>query len=99
MDKKIRIAICEDNHEYASAIKQIIHALFEQKGLVGVDFEIDVYYSGEDLIISPNQYDIILQDLDLGIGKMHGFEVARWVNKNYDIQPKIIILTSLIDQA
>ena len=30
---------------------------------------------------------------------MHGFEVASWANKNYDIQPQIIILTSLIDQA
>ena len=99
MNRGIRIAICEDNHEYSSEIKAVVHSIFKQNDLTELKAEINIYHSGEELTTSQNQYDIILQDLDLGIGRMHGYEVAKVVNQKYNFAPIIIILTSNADQG
>lgn len=96
MNHAIQIAICEDNQEYATAIRQVVEGLFSIPDLSIFPFNISTFHTGEALIASEIQYDLIIQDIDLGPG-MSGFAVAQWVNKNYGIQPKIIILTNVID--
>ena len=97
----IKIAICETNVELAKNTKQVIKELFNQPELIRamVKCVIHTYDKGEDLINSKKEYDIIIQDLDFGEGLMGGYDVARWVNLNYDVTPFIIILTTLIDQG
>ena len=102
MEKKlIKIAICENNAELANDTKQVIEELFSQAELTKARIKCDpiIYYKGEDLINSKQEYDIIIQDLNLGEGLMGGYDIARWVNQNYEIDPLIIILTHLVDQA
>lgn len=97
--RNINIAICEDNEEFAEIIKKTIEIIFTSEEFQSSSFELNYFLSGEELIKSEKQYDIIIQDLVLGTGKMHGYDVIRKIRKKYNIQPTVIILTSLADQG
>jgi len=100
-EKTIKIAICENNGKLVYGAKQVIEELFSQSELTDASLkcEVGIYYYGEDLISSKKEYDIIIQDLFFKEGMLGGYDVARWVNLNYEIKPLIIILTSLTDQV
>ena len=101
LEKQIKIAICESNAELANDTKQMIENLFSQPELTSalIKCDLSIYYKGEDLVNSKKEYDIIIQELSLGEGMLGGYDMARWVNQNYEIEPLIIILTNLVDQG
>ena len=94
-EKLIKIAICDRNLKVANNTKHVITELFKNSELANalVKCDLAIYAKGEDLINSKQEYHIIIQDLNLGEGLMDGYDVARWVNLNYEIEPFIIILT------
>ena len=100
-EKQVSIAICEHNVELANDTKQLIEELFSQPELTKAMIKCDpsIYYKGEDLIKNKKEYDIVILDLDLGEGMMCGYDVARYINQNYEIEPLIIILTTRKDQG
>jgi len=91
----IKIAICEKNLQIANITRQAIVELFASSELTNarVVCDLKIYVKGEDLINSKQEYDIIIQDLNFGDNLMDGYDVARWVNKNYEMKPFIIILS------
>jgi len=93
--KLIKIAICERNLKVANETRQAIAELFSNSELTNalIKCDLEVYDKGEDLINSKQEYHIVIQDLNLGEGLMDGYDVARWVNMNYETKPYIIILT------
>jgi len=100
IEKLIKIAICEDSKIQALEIKKIIEELVEEFDFKNENIRllIGIYHSGEALKASDEEYDIILQDVDLGKNLMNGYDVAKWANTHYTVEPLIIILTSLKDQ-
>ena len=100
-EKIIKIAICDNNVGSVGTTKQVIEELFAQPELIKavIACDLSIYCKGEDLINSEGGYDIIIQDLNFGEGLMGGYDVARWVNLNYEVEPLIIILTSQTDRA
>jgi len=99
--KKIKIAICEDEKAQAMEFKRIIEEMALKVDLKNenISLLINIYHTGEDLKNSSNEYDIILQDVDLGEDRINGYDVAKWINIHCEIEPFIIILTGLEDQA
>lgn len=97
--RTIKVAVCDDNRELTEEIKRAIIDAFSSEEIKSDNYIIDIYHTGEDLLDSKTEYEIILQDLDLGLGRIHGYEVAKKINQKYDVLPKIIILTSLADEG
>ena len=95
----IKFGICEDNIEIAKSIKTTIESIFKATEYQSFKTKIDIHSCGEELLDCNTEYDIILQDLDLGKDRLHGYEVAKAINRKYKLAPIIIILTSLIDQG
>lgn len=72
----LRIGICEDNKDFSQNLKsKIEQKLFKND----IDYEIDCFYSGEDIINhimnSGTVYDIIFFDIDLP--NLNGIDTAR----------------------
>lgn len=95
------MAICEDDARQVAEVKNVIKKVLEKAEAekVCIQLEHEIFQKGEDLIDSGKQFDIIIQDVNLGDGEMSGYEVAKWVNVNYEIPPKILLLTSLSNQS
>lgn len=84
----IRIAICDDE---VSTLHQTIKYLKEYPK---VSFAIDTYISGEALLASKENYEIILLDIDMtGI---NGIETARQI-RLHDKNVKLIYITNHSD--
>lgn len=84
----IKVVIVENDKVYASALNMILSQNNEIEC-------IGTYYSASDAItfIPQNIPDIILMDLDLGLGKMDGIETIRTLN---DLIPNILFLVLTI---
>lgn len=82
---KLKIAICDDQ---MVSRQQIVRYL---NRISGVEFEVDEYSNGFDLISCNLKYDIIF--LDIEMPKINGIEVAKRIRAKDD-KPFIIFVTS-----
>lgn len=70
------IAIADDDSQDAAALRGCVSRFFEASGEAYVIRE---YSSGEELIRSPDEYDVIF--LDIRMGGIDGVETARFLRK------------------
>nr|WP_312983430.1 LytTR family DNA-binding domain-containing protein [Clostridioides sp.] len=90
----ISIAICEDEEDQQELLKAHIKQIF--KGL-SVEYSLDVYNSGEELIKNYSKdIDIVL--LDIQLIEINGMDTARKI-RVIDNRVEIIFITSLIEYA
>lgn len=90
----ISIAICEDEEDQQELLKAHIKQIF--KGL-SVEYSLDVYNSGEELIENYSKdIDIVL--LDIQLIEINGMDTARKI-RVIDNKVEIIFITSLIEYA
>lgn len=93
----LNIAICEDNKKFASNLKDIINKKLIKNE---IDFNIDVFLTGENLIYSVfmknKNYHIIFFDINLA--GVSGIDTAKKIRKeNKDIL--FIFITELDDEV
>lgn len=89
----MNIAICDDDSEFRSGLKESLSSLLDKTD--GVEYNIDEYESGESFIegCDVSNYDCVFLDLYMAEGAMTGFDTAsKLARKNKDT--KIIFLTS-----
>ncbi len=94
-ENMIKIAICDDEVETTSAIEDLIYKLE-----ISNHFEIDVFFSGEDLLNAignlSQRYDLIY--LDIEMGKLNGVDTAHEIRK-MDKNVMIIFITTHVQFA
>lgn len=79
-----KIAVCDDDKESVIRLKEMILS-------AGISKEIDCYESGEKLVESDQNYDILFLDIDMD--GMNGIETAK-ILREKDKNVKIIYVTS-----
>ena len=84
----INIAICDDDLITLHNTKDLIEE-YKIK-----EFNIKTYSSGEELLKSKREFDIIFLDIDMG--GINGIETAKRI-RVYDKQVKIIYVTNYTD--
>ena len=85
---KMRIAVCDDEPHFLDSLKRAVYAY---SNLYRLEIAIDEYYSGEALLDSSNEYDIVL--LDYQMGGIDGLETARALRRN-SLNCTIIFMTN-----
>lgn len=88
----INIAVCEDEKETQLLIVDYIEDILKN---ISIEYEIQKYLSGEELLES-NLKDIDILFLDIKMEKLNGMDTARKIRK-VDNGMEIIFITSLID--
>ena len=89
MKNMIYIAICDDEEIPIRYIKNKLEQ--ELQKMEVTSYQLDIYYSGVDLLKNKKTYDILL--LDIEMPEMDGFSVAKGMNQ-LKKKPLIIFLTS-----
>ncbi len=91
----LTVAICDDDSNDRRLLKSIVDT---QLALSGLDYVINEYRNGEDLIASitghKKQYDLIL--LDIQMQKLDGIDTARYLRQS-DINSIIVFITGYPD--
>jgi len=82
----VKIAICDDEHNMRENLKNMIEKQNE-------DCLLDLFCSGEDLLKSPDKYDIYF--LDIQMTGMDGMETAKKLREN--TESVIIFVTAFTD--
>lgn len=74
----IKIAICDDEDEICSCIENMLEKILTDKC---IEYEIDIYNSGEKLCarLEENRYQLLL--LDIEFPKMNGIETGRYIRE------------------
>lgn len=74
----IKIAICDDEDEICSCIENMLEKILTDKC---IEYEIDIYNSGEKLCarLEENRYQLLL--LDIKFPKMNGIETGRYIRE------------------
>lgn len=88
----INIAVCEDEKETQLLIVDYIENILKN---ISIEYEIQKYLSGEELLES-NLKDIDILFLDIKMEKLNGMDTARKI-REVDNEMEIIFITSLID--
>ncbi len=89
----IKIAVCDDMDYMRREIKNSLLKFSFQEN---VNFYVDEFESGEQLITSSEHYNLIFMDYDFGEKKKNGFEISREIHKN-NKGTAIVFLTSYED--
>lgn len=84
----IRIAICDDEEKEIRRIYELTYTLMEKRN---IEYEIDTYTNGIELLSASLSYDIIL--LDIEMDEINGMEVAHKL-RMYNKETKIIFITN-----
>ena len=87
----MKIAICDDEKFFREEVKR---ATYTYSNMHRLEIAIDEYTSGEDLLRSEYEYDIII--LDYQMGGINGLETARILRKE-NINCIIIFMTNYPD--
>lgn len=87
----LKIALCDDDWNALSKLNDIIIQYCEE---INMKAMINAYSTGEELLISTKNYDVIF--LDIQMGNLNGIEVAKQV-RNKDTNVKIIYVTAFTD--
>lgn len=85
----MRFAICDDDLTLCDSLKSNLYDYSNRHNLESV---IDIYNSGEALIVSQTQYDVII--LDYKMNGMNGLKTARLLRNGINASTCIIFLTS-----
>jgi len=85
---KMRIAVCDDEPHFLDNLKQTIYSY---SNLYRLEIAIDEYCSGEALLKSSKEYDIVL--LDYQMGGIDGLETARMLRRS-NLNCIIIFMTN-----
>ena len=89
----IRFAICDDDHAMTGTIESLLLSLSSQ---YSEDFEVDVFFSGEDLCEHINatgkSYDIIL--LDIEMQGITGVDAGKLLRENVSHSQTLLIFIS-----
>lgn len=72
----MNIAVCDDEQDYRRFIMEHIKFYFNDKY---IDFECSEYDSGESLLSSHKDFDIVF--LDIEMNEMNGIQVTKEINK------------------
>ncbi|WP_236874623.1 response regulator, partial [Clostridioides difficile] len=88
----IKIAVCEDEKETQLLIEDYLENILKD---ISIEYEIQKYISGEELLES-NLKDIDILLLDIKMEKLNGMDTARKI-REVDNEMEIIFVTSLID--
>ena len=56
----MRVALCEDETSALQALQELVQDFRKERKL---EFEIDTFPSGEDLLTSTQEYDIVFMDI------------------------------------
>ena len=75
---QINIAICDDEMEICSQIEKIVIELLEE---FSIKYEIDVFYSGENLCREMQRKEYELVFLDIQLPRMNGIEVGKYIRE------------------
>lgn len=84
---RVRIAICDDNPKL---IKEVEPVLYKYANRHRLELAVDGYCSGEALLSSVDEYDIVF--LDYQMGGLNGLETAK-VIRSRNMLSKIVFLT------
>ncbi len=87
----MRIAICDTNNAFAEYLK---HKIYFYSNRYKLDFVIDIFISGENLLKSKQRYSLIFMEYSL-LG-INGLETAKLLRKN-NIHSKIIFISQNTD--
>jgi len=74
---KMKIAVCDDEEVFRNSVR---NAIYMYSNLYRLEFVVDEYTCGEDLLSSSDNYDIIL--LDYQMDGMNGLETARAIRES-----------------
>ncbi|MFP3155975.1 LytTR family DNA-binding domain-containing protein [Lachnospiraceae bacterium ZAX-1] len=91
-----KIAVCDDEGYYRKYIKESIATYMKE---VSIEYEIDIFDSGEKLIKITeklNDYDIIF--LDINMKNRDGIEVAQYIRR-YFSKVEIVFVTAYVSYA
>ena len=80
----ILVAICDDEKETSANLEGTLIDIF---GQINVNYEIDVYFSGEELcrkMETGAHYDLIFLDIEFAKGRISGVEVGRLIRDAYN---------------
>lgn len=87
-----RIGICDDEKSTCSQIEEMVETYLKQCGLDG---EIDVFYSGEELkkyYLERNQFDLLFLDIELP--GLNGVDVGQYVRQELEDETADIVYIS-----
>lgn len=89
----IEIILCEDQIEHQKTIAKLLEKILGENN---IDYSLEIYISGEELIDNyPENTDIFI--LDIQMDKVTGMDVARKIREIDKNKPEIIFTTSLIE--
>lgn len=84
----MRIAICDDDREFVTTLCNHIHSYFTKHNITT---NIYLFYSGEDIILSNNIYDLIIMDYQMQ--GLDGIQTAAKIRTGINEFTFIIFLT------
>ncbi len=89
----LKIAICDNNNSTCSEIEKII---LEYEKITGIKFDIDIFYTGEDMInFIKDEYSFDLIFLDIELSGTTGIVVGHKIREELDDYiSKIVFITS-----
>lgn len=89
----IEIILCEDQVEHQKNIERNLENILYEKN---IDYNLNIYSTGEELLNNYNQgADIFI--LDIQMAEITGMDVARKIREIDKNKPEIIFTTSLIE--
>lgn len=88
----LRIGICDDEKVAAAILEQKVKQCLQENDMLA---EIEIFLSGEELLVSRKQFDILFLDIDMPgkDGIAIGMEYRKW-----DKECKIVMETSRVER-
>jgi DNA-binding LytR/AlgR family response regulator len=96
LKQMFKIAICDDESLFTEELKELLYGYMMEKGL---DFEIDTFSSGEQLVdlgIAVVQYTVIF--LDINMDKVNGIMAAEKIRK-VSREVFLVFVTAYVDYS
>lgn len=89
----MRIAICDDNQQFGTCLKNHIHEIIVTSSFYGDDIEIEYFQSSASFVKYLSNYDVDILFLDISMPEIDGFDIAKYINDN-NISTCIIFISS-----
>ena len=90
MKKEVLIAVVDDNPVSRKVERKKLEGVLNLENFRDIEFTVDEFEDGEDLVDSGGVYDLILMDYDMP--RMNGIETATWLSKN-GAKSKVLFLS------